>query len=276
MRIDAHQHFWLLKDREGGWPPPALEAIYRDFLPSDLQPLLEVAGISGTVLVQTMETSADTDFMLGLAEHNDFILGVVGWVDMKAGDAGEEIARHAAHSKFKGVRPMLQDISDVSWIDDPALDAAVHALIDNDLVFDALVLPQHLPPLLSFAHRHPDLMIVIDHGAKPLIATGHYSGWRADMAALAALPNLHCKLSGLLTERGEQRPEAIRPYAETILELFGSERVIWGSDWPVLRLAGDYQQWLDFCYDIVPTEAHDAVFGENAQRFYRLADSRIP
>lgn len=272
MLIDAHQHFWLLKDRQGQWPPPSLEAIYRDFLPADLKPLMEQADISGTVLVQTMETAADTDFMLALADDNAFIKGVVGWVDMKADNAASEIARRSAHSAFKGVRPMLQDIADVSWIHDVALEPAVNALIEHGLVFDALVLPPHLPYLLRFATKHPDLPIVINHGAKPLIATGHYSVWRKDMAALAALPNLHCKLSGLLTERGEQKPEAVRPYAETILELFGPERVIFGSDWPVLRLAGDYQGWLGFCRDILPEEHNAAVFGGNAVRFYSLSD----
>ncbi|MDS7598236.1 amidohydrolase [Agrobacterium tumefaciens] len=272
MVIDAHQHFWLLKDRAGQWPPPSLEAIYRDFLPDDLLPLMRQAGVSGTILVQTMETAADTDFMLALAEKNDFIKGVVGWLDMKAADAPTVIAARAAHPSFKGVRPMLQDMEDVTWIDDAALDPAIKALVDHGLVFDALVLPPHLPHLLAFAGRYPDLPIVIDHGAKPLIASGQYSGWRKDMAALAALPNVHCKLSGLLTERGEQKPEAVRPYAETILELFGPDRVIFGSDWPVLRLAGDYQQWLDFCREIVPASNHAAIFGGNAARFYRLSD----
>ncbi|AAK88528.2 amidohydrolase [Agrobacterium tumefaciens] len=272
MLIDAHQHFWLMKDRAGQWPPPSLAAIYRDFLPTDLSPLLTAAGVSGTVLVQTMETAADTDFMLELAENTDFIKGVVGWVDMKSAEVTAEIARRAKHPAFKGVRPMLQGMEDVAWIDDAALNAAVEALVKHGLVFDALVLPPNLPHLLSFASKHPELPVVIDHGAKPLIATGHYRDWRRNMAALAARPNVHCKLSGLLTERGEQRPEAVRPYAETILELFGGDRVIFGSDWPVLRLAGDFQGWLDFCRDIVPAKDHAAVFGGNAIRFYSLTD----
>ncbi len=272
MVVDAHQHFWLLKDRAGQWPPPSLEAIYRDFLPEDILPLMRKAGVTGTVLVQTMESAADTDFMLAQAEKNDFIKAVVGWVDLKADNAPATIATRAAHPAFKGVRPMLQDIANIDWIDDVALEPAVKALIDHGLVFDALVLPPHLPHLLSFARRYPALPVVIDHGAKPLIAKGIYAGWRADMAALAALPNVHCKLSGLLTERGEQKPEAVRPYAETILELFGPARVIFGSDWPVLRLAGDYQQWIDFCHEIIPPTDHAAVFGGNAARFYRLSN----
>lgn len=270
MRIDAHQHFWRIADRTGQWPPPALAAIHRDFLPADMQPLLADAGINGTVLVQTMENEADTAFMLDLADRTPFILGVVGWTNMKAADAPANIARLARHAKLKGFRPMLQDIAEDGWIDDPALGPAVDAMVRHHLVFDALVLPRHLEALLNFARRHSELPIVIDHGAKPPIAEGRFIGWYARMKALAELPNVHCKLSGLLTEAGDQKPQAVRPYAETIFDLFGPERVIWGSDWPVLRLAGDYRAWLEQCLDIVPPGDHEAVFGGNARRFYGL------
>lgn len=270
MRIDAHQHFWLMKYREGQWPPPELAAIYRDFLPSDLQPLLSDAGIDGTILVQTMESGEDTAFMLDLAEKHPFIRGVVGWTDLKAATAAQDIAALAARPALRGVRPMLQGLEQDDWITDPALEPAIQALVAHGLVFDALVLPRHLPHLLVFAQRYPDLPVVIDHGAKPWIATGHFTGWRRDMALLSALPHVHCKLSGLWTEAGEQKPEATRPYVETILELFGPGRTLWGSDWPVLRLAGDYGDWHAFCRDIVPQADHDAVFGGNAARFYGL------
>lgn len=276
MRIDAHQHFWQIAERTGQWPPPTLSALHRDFGPEDLQPLLAEAKIEGTVLVQTMEREADTAFMLDLAERNPFILGVVGWTDLKAADAPDAIAGLAQHLKLKGVRPMLQDIADDHWIDDPALKPVVSAMIDHGLVFDALVLPRHLDALLRFAHRSTRLPIVIDHGAKPPIAEGRFAVWRRQMAALAELPKVHCKLSGLLTEAGDQRPQSVRPYAETILELFGPSRVIWGSDWPVLRIAGDYHDWLAQCLDIVPAEHHDAVFGGNAVRFYNLGATRRP
>jgi L-fuconolactonase len=270
MRIDAHQHFWRISDRRGRWPPPALAAIYRDFLPEDLEPLLARAGIGGTVLVQTMEREADTTFMLDLATRHPFIKGVVGWTDLKAAEAPARIEELAGNVKLRGFRPMLQDLADDAWIADPALAPAIEAMVEHDLSFDALVLPRHLGPLLYFARQHPALRILIDHGGKPIIAEGRFSAWRRGMAELAGLPNVCCKLSGLLTEAGDQRPEAVRPYAETILELFGPDRVIWGSDWPVLRLAGDYQSWLDQCEAIVPTEHHPAVFGTNATSFYRL------
>lgn len=270
MVIDAHQHFWLLKDRQGGWPPPELAAIHRDFLPPDLAPQLKDAGVVGTVLVQSRPSVEDTRFMLDLAEHTDFILGVVGWVDLKAADAPSVIAGLARAPKLKGLRPMLQDISDDDWITDPALDPAIEAMQANSLVFDALVLPRHLGSLEIFARRYPDLSIVIDHGAKPVIAEGLYSEWRAPMQRLAALNNVWCKLSGLLTEKGDQKPQAVRPYAETIFELFGPERTIWGSDWPVVDLAGGYAGWIEQCRAIVPEADHANVFGGNARRFYRL------
>lgn len=274
MRIDAHQHFWRIADRQGQWPPAELAAIHRDFMPEDLRPLLREAGVDGSVLVQTMESEADTAFMLDLADRHDFVAGVVGWTDLKAADAPEAIARLAQYRKLKGFRPMLQDIADDNWIDDPALQPALVAMIEHGLVFDALVLPRHLDALLTFARRATRLPIVIDHGAKPPIAEGRFIDWYARMQALADLPNVHCKLSGLLTEAGEQKPQAIRPYAETILDLFGPTRVIWGSDWPVLRLAGEYRAWLEQCLDIVPRQHHGAIFGANAARFYNLGEIR--
>ncbi|WJH37827.1 amidohydrolase family protein (plasmid) [Aliirhizobium terrae] len=270
MIIDAHQHFWLMKDRHGGWPPPELAAIHRDFLPADLAPEIDAVGVGGTVLVQSLPSVEDTRFMLGLAEKSETILGVIGWVDMKAPDAPVVIAELAKAPKLKGLRPMLQDIADPTWIDDPALDAAIVAMLGHGLVFDALVLEPHLVSLEAFARLYPDLPVVIDHGAKPRIAEGHYRGWRQGMQRLAGLGNVCCKLSGLLTEAGDQKPEAVRPYVETILELFGAERVIWGSDWPVVNLAGSYVGWIKQCREIVPDADHAAVFGNNARRFYRL------
>jgi L-fuconolactonase len=268
--IDAHQHFWLMKDRKGDWPPPELAAIHRDFLPGDLAPEIKAAGVSGTILVQSLPSVEDTRFMLGLAEKSETILGVVGWVEMKAVDAPDVIAELARSLKLKGLRPMLQGIADPDWIDDPALEPAVDAMMAHHLVFDALVLEPHLSALHAFARRHPGLPIVIDHGAKPRIAEGHYRDWRHGMLRLAELPNVFCKLSGLLTEAGSQKPEALRPYIETILELFGAQRVIWGSDWPVVNLAGSYAGWIAQCRQIVPQADHDAVFGGNARRFYGL------
>ena len=274
MLVDAHQHFWQLADRNGAWPPPELAAIYRDFLPGDLAPLLEANGVARTVLVQSMPNEDDTRFMLGLAERNPFIGGVVGWVDMKAPDAPARIAALAQDPMLKGLRPMLQDLDDDRWIDDAALDPAVDAMLRHGLRFDALVLPRHLPALLAFATRHPDLPIVIDHGAKPLIAQGVMAPWREDIARLAALPQVCCKLSGLVTEAGpDWDVERLRPYVDHLVASFGPQRLIWGSDWPVLDLAGDYAGWIAASRALLAglSDAdRAAVFGGNARRFYRL------
>ena len=283
MIIDAHQHFWRLRDRGGYWPPAELAAIYRDFAPTDLAPLLKNNGVCGTVLIQTLPTESDTEYMLGLAKQHAFILGVVGWVALDQPGAAERIERMAINPLVKGLRPMLQDIPDHRWIENPALAPAVKAMIKHRISFDALVLPVHLQPLLNFARQHPELPIVIDHAAKPLIAAGVFEPWFSEMKQLAALPQVHCKLSGLLTEAGTHPDAAsVVPYAQALLDLFGPERLLWGSDWPVLRLAGeisdhnDYSGWLAMCKSFLaqlPAEQQAAVLGRNAIRFYRLDDS---
>ncbi|WP_140634078.1 amidohydrolase family protein [Methylibium rhizosphaerae] len=281
-RVDAHQHFWRLADRQGHWPPAELAAIHRDFLPVDLEPLRRQAGIDGTVLVQTLPSEDDTRWMLDLADQHRFIWGVVGWTDLKAADAPERIAALAARSKLKGLRPMLQDLPDDDWIADRAVDGGARAMVQHGLVFDALVLTRHLEALHGFAARHPGLRIVIDHGAKPPIASGELEPWRSRMAALAALPQVCCKVSGLLTEAGPRRSaEALRPYVHALWELFGPRRLLWGSDWPVLRLAGHYPDWLEMsralfaAIDPAMSDADRAdLFGANAMRLYGLFATR--
>lgn len=274
MRIDAHQHFWRIADRRGGWPPPALAALHRDCMPDELAPLLRRWGIDRTILVQSLPNEEDTLFMLDLAKRHAFIGGVVGWVDMKRDDAPGRIAALARDPRLKGLRPMLADLDDDGWVDDAALAPAAQAMLAHGLVFDALAQPRHLPALLRFAERFPDLPIVINHGAKPGIANGTLEPWRADLARLAALPSVHCKLSGLVTEAGAGWNLArLRPYAECILELFGPGRVLWGSDWPVLNLASDYAEWIAASEALLKEydeAARRAVFGLNAQGFYRL------
>lgn len=275
MRIDAHQHFWAIADRNGQWPPPDLTAIHRDFMPADLKPLLAAAGIDGTVLVQSLPSLADTRWLLEMADREPFVLGVVGWVDMKAPDAASTIAEIARHPKLKGLRPMLQDLPDADWIDDPALDPSVDAMLAANLVFDALVKTEHLAPLTRFARRHPDLPIVIDHCAKPDIAGGDLSLWRRGMDGLAAMPQVCCKLSGVITEAGlPPDMDGVRRVADTVLQAFGPDRVIFGSDWPVIELAGQYADWTEFvearALSTLGRSAIDQVFGENARRVYSL------
>ncbi|GAC1327289.1 MAG: amidohydrolase [Collimonas sp.] len=273
LRIDAHQHFWLLANRAGQWPPPELAEIHRDFLPEQFTPLLQQYGISGSVLVQSLPSMSDTVFLLSLAERNAFVRAVVGWADLKSVNAEQQIQLLASHPKMRGLRPMLQDLAD-DWIDDPRLAPAIAAMQRHRLSMDALVLPRHLPALLRFAERYPDLPIVIDHAAKPQIASAILEPWRASMSRLAALPQVYCKLSGLVTEAAADWQVAqLQPYVAHVLAVFGAQRVIWGSDWPVVRLAGDYGRWLaatdTLLGDLDPLRRQQ-VMGLNAQHFYRL------
>jgi L-fuconolactonase len=276
-RIDAHQHFWNLADREGQWPPASLAAIHRDFGPADLLPALQACGIGGTVVVQSLPTQRDTLFLLTLAEQHSFIRGVVGWVDMKCDDAAAQIDALARHRILKGLRPMLQDLPRDDWIDDAVLDPAVQAMLANGLCFDALVLPRQLGALLNFARRNSTLPIVIDHAAKPEIRRAVWHPWKEELAGLAALPQVHCKLSGLLTEaRDGPSDAALLPVVEHLFDCFGPSRLMWGSDWPVLRLAADYQTWFAAAWRLCSAQpcvdgaALDAIFGGNARRFYSL------
>ncbi len=274
IRVDAHQHFWRVARGDYTWLTPALAAIHRDFEPADLQPLLAARGIEATVLVQAAATVAETQFMLELADRFPFIRGVVGWVDMASTDAADTLRQLAAHPAFKAVRPMLQDLRDVAWIATAPTTPAVDALIRLGLRFDALVKAPHLPHLLTFVRRHPALPIVIDHAAKPDMSHDELAAWRAGLEPLAALPQVHCKLSGLVTEIGAgRRLETLRPYADAVLELFGPHRVMWGSDWPVLNLASDYATWCDTTDMLLAGLSPDdraAVLGGNAVRFYGL------
>jgi L-fuconolactonase len=278
-RIDAHQHFWRLARGDTTWLNPSLDPslapIHRDFEPADLEPLLRAQGIAGTVLVQAAPTLAETLFLLSLADQHAFIRGVVGWVDLSAPDATATLDRLARHPAFKAVRPMLQDLPDPAWISTAAIGPAAQALVRLGLCFDALVKTAHLPHLLDFARRHPALPIVIDHAAKPDMAHGEFAAWRALLTPLAALPHVYCKLSGLVTEIGPSwQIETLRPYVAAVLELFGPQRVMWGSDWPVLNLAAGYARWSETTHALMhglDEDARAAVLGGNAVRFYRLA-----
>ncbi|MCV0428869.1 MAG: amidohydrolase family protein [Roseibium sp.] len=273
-RIDAHQHFWALERGDYGWLTPELDVIYRDFLPRDLSPHLKQHSISGTVLVQAAPTLEETRFMLSLADENEIIKGVVGWVDFESPDAPNQIADLAAHPLLVGLRPMIQDIPDADWMLRNDLRPAYDALQSADLTFDALTLPHHLNNLQTLLDRYPGMRVVIDHGSKPLIRDGTIDDWAKSMTALARNTRANCKLSGLVTEAQDGwSVEDLRPYVDLLLETFGPERLIWGSDWPVCLLASSYERWLEatemLLSSLTPDE-RNAVLGENAIRTYKL------
>jgi len=274
MTIDAHFHCWQLARGDYGWLTPALAPIYRDVAVSDWQAQSAPHGGTGGVLVQAAPTEAETVFLLAQADAHPAVLGVVGWVDLAASDAPARIERLARHPRLKGLRPMLQDLPDAEWILQPAFTPALQAMADCRLVFDALVKPVHLPHLLTLAGRHPDLRIVIDHAGKPDMATGLWQPWAGDMARLASQTGAWCKLSGLLTEAGPApAPSAVQPWAAHVLACFGPDRLVWGSDWPVLELAGSYGPWFAEARQLLAglgPQAQDAVMDGNARRLYRL------
>jgi L-fuconolactonase len=272
MRIDAHQHFWTLARGDYGWLTEKLTPIYRDFGPPDLQPHLKRHNIARTILVQAAPTIAETHFMLDLAQKTPFVAGVVGWADFEAPHAADTIAKVARNVLLVGLRPMVHDIADDDWLLRDDLVPAFEALIDHGLVFDALVRPRHLPRLLKLIERHPGLSVVVDHAAKPDIREQLFDPWHADLADVATHSSVVCKLSGLVTEApNDWTRDDLRPYVEHLLYIFGPERLLFGSDWPVVNLAADYDRWfeaaLSLLADLTDSE-REAVLGGNAERIY--------
>tara|TARA_R110002051_G_scaffold271530_1_gene331977 strand:+ start:11516 stop:12343 length:828 start_codon:yes stop_codon:yes gene_type:complete len=274
MMIDAHQHFWQIERGDYGWLTPDLAPLYRDFMPEDLVPHLRQNGIDGTILVQAAPSSAETEFLLDIADKTPFVLGVVGWTDFTVASAADDIARLAKNSKLVGLRPMIQDIADDDWILRPDLAPAFEAMIQTDLTFDALVLPRHLSQLRKFLSLHPKLRCVVDHGAKPDISGGRFDDWASDIAAIAKESGAYCKLSGLLTEAGKDWTKTdVAPYVAHLLEHFGPERLVWGSDWPVLTMAASYEVWIGMTENLIRDErVRDAVFGSNCVTLYRILE----
>jgi L-fuconolactonase len=279
MRIDAHHHLWTLARGDYDWLTPDLVPIYRDFALPDLEPHLAAAGIEATILVQAAATEAETMFLLDIAEAAEVVCGVVGWTAFDAGDGVARIDALSARKLLVGLRPMVQDIADDDWLLRPALTPLLTAMATAGLVFDALVRPRHLPRLLQVVDRHPDLTFVLDHCAKPDLATGEIATWQGDVALLAERPNIVCKLSGLVTEaRPDWQIADLRPAVDHVCACFSPQRLLWGSDWPVLDLAGGYAKWLAaaeaLLADLSADERAD-VFGGTAARVYLSRRGRI-
>ena len=272
MRIDAHHHLWTLARGDYGWLTPKLAPIYRDFAVADLAPLLSAAEICGTILVQAAPTEAETMFLLDITDGAELVRGVVGWTDFDAEDAAARIEAFAGRTHLVGLRPMVQDIADDDWLLKPGLTAGLAAMAEQNLIFDALVLPRHLPRLSRVVDLHPDLQFVLDHCAKPSLATGDIAAWKDDIAKLARRPNIVCKLSGLATEAAPGWQVAdMRPALDHVLANFGPERLLWGSDWPVVNLAGGYAKWLAAAETLLADLSdHEraGIFGLNAARIY--------
>lgn len=281
MRIDAHQHYWQLARGDYGWLTPMLAPIYRDFGPADLSPHLDTFEIAHTILVQAAPTEAETHFMLDLASAAPSVAGVVGWVDMETADAPARIAALAERPKLVGLRPMIHDIADPRWMLLPTLTPAYSAIEGAGLVFDALVRPVHLRPLKTLVERHPSMTVVIDHGAKPDIARWtsgdeDFADWAERLHQLGHHTNVACKTSGLVTEaKADWQPRDLFPYLDVLLDAFGPERLLFGSDWPVVNLGGGYDRWMEALLgwlDRIDPPSRDLVLGGTASRIYNLTE----
>lgn len=275
MRIDAHQHFWIYNPYEYGWIDDSMAAIRRDFLPRDLKPELDANDFSGSVLVQTRQTLAETRWLLELAEENPWILGVVGWADLQSLDIRSQLQQLAHNPKLIGVRHIVQGEPDDRFLLRPDFLRGIATLAEFDLAYDILIYTKHLPVAAEFVRHFPQQRFVLDHLAKPPIKSGDLELWSDGIRRLAEFSNVFCKLSGLVTEADWQawQPEQIIPCLDVAFESFGPDRLMIGSDWPVCRVAAPYSRVMNLVKDYIqnkPPEVQAGVLGGTAQKFWHL------
>lgn len=277
MIIDAHQHFWQLSQPfDYNWLHlPQHQPICRDFLPADLRPLLDEAGVDQAIFVQTQHTVAENRWVLRLADEHDWIAGVVGWVDLASPACEEQLLEFRTHPKFVGIRHITQDEPNDDFIIQPEVMRGLAVLERHQMPFDLLFYVKHLKHAVTLARALPNLPMVIDHLAKPKIKARSLEGWQEDLQSAAKFPNIYCKLSGMVTEADWQdwQPRDLAPYVETALEAFGPARLMFGSDWPVCELAGSYRRVLAALKEQIASlsaSEQAQILGETAKRFYRL------
>ncbi len=275
--VDSHQHFWQHSQPfDYSWQDAAeLAPIRHDFLPEDLKPHLRAVGVERSVFVQTQHNIEENRWALGLAEQHDFIAGVVGWIDLASQQCEEQLLEFKDHPKFVGIRHVTQDEPDDDFIVRPEVMRGLKVLERHGVPFDLLFYVKHLRHAVTLARELPGLPMVLDHLAKPRIKDGAMDDWIDNFRAAARFPNVHCKLSGMITEADWQswKPADLKPYVETALEAFGPERCMYGSDWPVCELAGSYEQVYAALIEAIGPLAdaeNKAIFGDTACRFYSL------
>ncbi len=275
MNIDSHQHFWKYNSETHAWIDDNMSSIRRDFLPSDLKAVYTENGIDGCVAVQADQTLEETEFLLDLASDNDFIKGVVGWADLRDKNVEETLEKYVSNDKLKGWRHIVQGESDPNFLLLPEFMRGISNLEKFGYTYDILVFPHQLGAVLEFVKQFPNQKFVIDHIAKPYIKDGFYEGWAVLMEAIAQHENVYCKLSGMITEAdyNSWAPEEVHPYLHHVLEIFGSERLMFGSDWPVCLVAGNYSQVKAVVTDFISGLGdidQKMIMGKNALAFYRL------
>lgn len=273
--IDSHHHFWQIGRFNYEWMSPGDKTLYKDFLPDDFEHVLQANGVAKSVAVQAHQSTAETLWLLDLADKHDFIAGVVGWIDLQNSDVENQLAELAARAKFKGVRHLVQDEPQADWLTKPEVLCGLNTLSKYDLTYDLLVFTRHLPYAQTVVESLPRQRFVIDHLAKPPIASGEIAEWKNALQKISVFPNVCCKLSGLVTEANHRNwnSEDLRPFVETALELFGAQRLMFGSDYPVSLLAASYEKVLEtyqsFLVNLSEAE-QNLVLSQNAFDFYKL------
>jgi L-fuconolactonase len=272
MRLDAHQHFWSYDAAQYPWIPPG-SPLHRSWLPADLAALQRPLGFDGSIAVQARQVIEESDWLLGLADQHETVKGVVGWVDLRSDRVEADLERLAQHPKFVGVRHVVQEEPDDAFMLGPDFQRGISKLAAYGLTYDILIFPKQLEAAIRLADNFPAQPFVLDHIAKPPIKDGTIEPWAKQLRRLAQLPNVHCKVSGMLTEADHQAwtPEQFRPYLDVVFEAFGPSRLMYGSDWPVCLFAGSYEQSFRLvdAYAQGFTEAERAgLFGGNAAAFY--------
>ena len=273
--IDSHQHFWQVGRFDYPWMTSDLGILYRDYLPHDFAPILRTNGVEKTVLVQASNSVAESRWLLNLAAENSFIAGVVGWVDLMSREIDAQLDELTVNPKFKGVRHLVESEPQDDWLVQPAVLSGLKRLASYGLSYDLLVHTRHLKYVPQVAESCPGLAFVIDHIAKPPIAKNEIKEWSEALKSLASYPNIHCKMSGLVTEANwtSWRTDDLRPYVEFALESFGVDRLMFGSDYPVCLLAASYDRVLESFQEILTNLSavdREKIFSKNAANFYRL------
>lgn len=276
MRLDAHQHFWRYRAEEYGWIGEEEGALKGDFLPNDLAVELGRAGFDGCVAVQARQSVVETEWLLELAEGHSFIRGVVGWLDLCSPELPAQLERFAPHPKLCGVRHVVQDEPDDRFMLREDFLRGIAQLKHWNLTYDILIFPRHLRVARELVGRFPEQRFILDHMAKPPIREGVLEPWASHLRALAALPNVACKVSGLVTEadRRSWQPTDLHPYVDTVVEAFGTERLMIGSDWPVCTLAASYADAMGAmtaCLRDLSAREQALVLGRNAESWYGIA-----
>jgi L-fuconolactonase len=274
MRIDAHQHFWHYNPKKHEWIEDNMAVIRKDFLPSDLLPILQENNFDGCVAVQADQNEIETEFLIDLASKHNFIKGIVGWVDLKAENIYERLLYLKQYDVVKGFRHVLQNEDPDFMLESNFLNG-IHCLQDFNYTYDLLIFPQQLNAAIKLVKKNPNQQFVIDHIAKPYIKHGLIAHWKRDIELIAKLENVHCKISGMVTEADYENWQAsdFLPYLDTVVNAFGTKRIMYGSDWPVCLVAATYKEMLDvvenYFNSFSETEQED-LFGRNAQNFYQL------